>query len=130
MGLPSGQADSRTMCREPLYGNQLRVGKATNQDKFNNLPTLRSINCESEGKALLWYYILAEAQYEWSVHGGNTDTPVRLGAVGSRIVVETFMGLLLNDGHSVLQQAPAWKPEIGKKMGFDMADFIKYVLKL
>jgi hypothetical protein len=56
--------------------------------------------------------------------------PVKLGAVGSRIVVETFMGLLLNDGHSVLRQAPAWKPEIGKKTGFDMADLIKYALKV
>jgi hypothetical protein len=130
MGLPSGQDVSRAMGREPLMGDQLKVGKATNQDEFNNLPTLRSINCEFEGKAPLWYYILAEAQYEWSVHGGKTDTPVKLGAVGSRIVVETFVGLLLNDGHSVLRQAPAWKPEIGKKMGFDMADLIKYALKL
>jgi hypothetical protein len=114
MGLPSGQEVSRAMGRKRLMGDQLKVGKATNQDEFNNLPTLRSINCESEGKALLWYYILAEAQYEWSVHGGKTEMPVRLGAVGSRIVMETFVGLLLNDKHSVLRQVPAREPEFGK----------------
>jgi hypothetical protein len=94
--LPSKQDISRSM-----------VGKTTNQDKFNSLSTLRSINCEFEGNASLWYYILVEAQYEWSVHGGKTDTPVKLGTVGSRIVVETFVGLLPNDEHSVLRQAPA-----------------------
>jgi Animal haem peroxidase len=129
MGLPSGQDVARAMGREPLMGDQLRVGKATNQEEFDKLPTLREVNSEFEGKAPLWYYILAEAQYEWRVHGGNSNTPVKLGAVGSRIVVETFVGLLLNDGHSVLRQAPAWKPEIGKKMGFDMSDLIKYALR-
>jgi hypothetical protein len=96
MGLPSGQDVYRTMGREPLIGDQLRVGKATNQDKFNNLPTLRSINCEFEGKAPPWYYILAKTPYEWSVHGGKTDTPVKLGAVGSRIVVETSLNMRCN----------------------------------
>lgn len=61
MVLPSGQNVSRIMSHEPLMKHQLRVGKATNQDKFNNLPTLRSINCEFEGKAPLWYYIPEEA---------------------------------------------------------------------
>jgi hypothetical protein len=62
------------------------------------------------------------------VDGGKSDMSVKLGTVGSHIVVETFVGLLLNDGHSVLQQVQAWKPEIGKKFGFDMADLIKDVL--
>jgi hypothetical protein len=26
----------------------------------------------------------------------------------------------MNDGHSLLRQAPAWIPEIGKKSKFDM----------
>jgi hypothetical protein len=92
MGLPSGQDMSRAMGREPLMGDQLRVGKATNQDEFEKLPTLRSMNCEFEGKAPLWYYILAEAQYEWSVHGGKTDTPVELGAVGELHCCGDFCG--------------------------------------
>jgi hypothetical protein len=76
----------------------------------------------------LWYYILAEAQHDWRVNGGCATTPVQLGTVGSRIVVETLVGLLLNDGHSVLRQAPAWSPAIGKGKHFDMPDFIHYAL--
>jgi hypothetical protein len=64
MGLTSEPDTARAMGREPLMGNQLRVSKATNQDEFNNSPTLRSINCEFEEKAPLWYYILAEAQHK------------------------------------------------------------------
>jgi len=36
--------------------------------------------------------------------------------------------LLLSDGHSVLRQAPAWHPSIGKKKHFDMPDLINYAL--
>jgi hypothetical protein len=42
----------------------------------------------------LWYYILREAELQ---HGGN-----RLGAVGSRLVAETLIGLLKNDPNSYL----------------------------
>ena len=72
--------------------------------------------------------MLAEAQHEWRCAGGAETTPTRLGAVGSRIVVETFAGLLLNDGHSLLRQASTWLPEIGKRKHFDLADFVKYAL--
>ena len=107
MGLPSGQDVSRAIGRKLLLGDQFRVGKATTQEEFDQLPILRDIHPAFEGKAPLWYYILAEAQYEWRIHGGGSNTPVKLGAVGSRIVVETLVGLLLNDGYSVLRQAPA-----------------------
>jgi len=115
---------------EPLTEDELRVGKATKADEFEKLPKLSDVHEDFAGKAPLWYYILAEAQHDWLTHGGKSDTPVRLGLVGSRIVVETFVGLLLHDGHSLLRQAPAWKPVIGKKKDFDMADFIKYALHL
>jgi hypothetical protein len=130
MGLPSGQDVARAMGQEPLTEEQLRVGKATNLEEYKKTPLLRDVNAEFEGKAPLWYYILAEAQYEWRVKGGKSNTPVKLGELGSRIVVETFVGLLLNDGHSVLRQAPDWKPKIGKGINFDMPDLIKYALNL
>ncbi|MGE0825278.1 MAG: heme peroxidase family protein [Candidatus Binatia bacterium] len=130
MSLPSGQDVARAMGLEPLHDEELRVGKATTAKEFESLPTLVSIHKEFSRKAPLWYYILAEAAHDWLHHGGEADTPVRLGKVGSRIVVETFAGLLLQDSHSFLSQAPAWKPEIGKKAGFDMADFIRYALHL
>ena len=74
------------------------------------------------GEAPLWYYVLAEAQYEWflraSVPGGKgNDEPVRLGAVGGRIVAETLLGMLWADGRSYLRQAPNWNPDAIRSMG-------------
>ncbi|BBD69607.1 hypothetical protein NIES4072_30580 [Nostoc commune NIES-4072] len=130
MGLPSGQDVARAMSYQPLREEDMRVGKATNADEFNKLPILRDIHSDFIGKAPLWYYILAEAAHDWQIKGGKTETPVSLGKVGSRIVLETFVGLLLQDSHSFLRQAPTWTPQIGKKDKFDMPDLIKYALKL
>ncbi len=130
MGLPSGQDVARAMGITPLRDAELRVGKATSRKEYDALPTLVSLHTDFKGNAPLWYYVLAEAQHEWRLAGGTDKTPTRLGAVGSRIVVETFAGLLLNDGHSLLRQASTWAPEIGKCKGFDMADFVKYALAI
>jgi hypothetical protein len=130
MGLPSGQDIARAMGYEPLKECDLRVGKATVKAEYDQLPILASIHTEFTGKAPLWYYILAEAAHDWRKNGGEKDTPVRLGNVGSRIVLETLVGLLLSDSHSILRQAPAWTPEIGKKESFDMPDFVKYALEM
>ena len=68
--------------------------------------------------APLWCYILAEAQH---LQDGE-----RLGPVGSRIVIETFVGLMMTDGHSLLRQNPLWRPELVEKGGkFGMAEFIR-----
>jgi len=128
MGLPSGQDVARAMGIEPLADELLKVGKATTAEEYDKLDTLKAIDPAFKGKAPLWYYVLAEAQNQWMEHGGRSATPVQLGAVGSRIVVETLVGLLLCDGHSVLRQAPAWRPKIGKGQDFDMPDFISYAL--
>lgn len=128
MGLPSGQDVARAMGVEPLADELLKVGKATTAEEYDKLDTLKAIDPGFKGKVPLWYYVLAEAQNQWMEHGGRNATPVQLGAVGSRIVVETLVGLLLNDGHSVLRQAPAWRPKIGKGQDFDMPDFISYAL--
>jgi len=128
MGLPSGQDVARAMGVEPLADELLKVGKAATAEEYDKLDTLKVIDPAFKGKAPLWYYVLAEAQNQWMEHGGRSATPVQLGAVGSRIVVETLVGLLLCDGHSVLRQAPAWRPKIGKGQDFDMPDFISYAL--
>lgn len=130
MGLPSGQDVARAMGYEPLKDEKLRVGKATNAEEYDGLRILPSLHSDFIGKAPLWYYILAEAAHDWRQNGGQRETPVSLGNVGSRIVLETFVGLLLHDSHSLLRQAPAWKPEIGKKDKFDMPDLVKYALRL
>ena len=114
LGLPSGQAVAEAMGVEVLDDNQLLV---------SSVP-IKSIGdgvfC---GRAPLWCYILAEAQ---KLHDGE-----RLGPVGSRILMETFVGLMMADGHSVLRQNPLWKPatvEGGRQFG--MAEFVRMATEL
>jgi hypothetical protein len=128
MGLPSGQDVAQAMGLEPLADELLKVGKATTAEEYDRLDALKTIDPSFAGKAPLWYYVLAEAQHDWRINGGGSDTPVRLGKVGSRIIVETFVGLLWYDSYSVLRQAPAWHPVIGKGKGFDMPDLVNYAL--
>ena len=113
--LPSGQAVSYAMGKDPLPDDALTVGRAT---KNRPAPLLKDVFPAFSGNAPLWYYVLAEAQHEC---GGN-----QLGAVGGRIVMETFVGLMMEDGHSFLRQNPLWKPGNVKNGGkFGMAEFIK-----
>ena len=129
MGLPSGQDVALAMGLIPLSDDHLRVGKATNAKEFAAAPSISGVaDGAFAGKAPLWFYLLAEGAHEWFVKGGKQEAGLQLGEVGSRIVVETFVGMLLGDGHSVLRQAPGWSPASGKKAGFDMPDFVKYAL--
>jgi Animal haem peroxidase len=126
MGLPSGQDVARAMGVEPVKEQNLRVGKAVVDDWAKN-KTLKEINSIFEDNAPLWYYVLAEAHYEWFLRakakGGKGDEePVRLGTVGGRIVAETLIGLLWADGSSYLRQAPNWKPDKIRSMG-DLINF-------
>jgi hypothetical protein len=119
MGLPSGQDVALAMGLEPIEDKNLRIGKAVLGDWDKN-PSLTKTNQIFEGKAPLWYYILAEAQFEWvqkAKAGKKDEEPMTLGTVGGRIVAETLIGLLLADGHSYLRQAPNWKPDTIRTMG-------------
>ena len=121
----------RTPRRTKLPSDKdLRVGKAVLDDSDGN-PTLVSIDPVFKENAPLWYYVLAEAQFEWSKRakaaGSKGDEePLRLGIVGGRIVAETLIGLLWGDGHSYLRQAPNWSPK-GIK---DIGGLIKFALNL
>ena len=128
MGLPSGQAVASAMGLDPIDDNNLKVGKAVVEEWGKN-PTLVSINGSFEQNAPLWFYILAEAQYEWvqraKAQGGKgNEEPMRLGTVGGRIIAETLLGILWADGHSYLRQSPNWKPD---KIG-TMGDLISQAL--
>ena len=126
MGLPSGQAVSRKMAVPVIPDDQLKVGKATEEDSRTNI-RLIDISPKFRGNAPLWYYILAESQ-----QGFKTDsTPIRLGKVGGRIVGEVFVGLLLGDKHSFLNQDPLWQPilEFMKDGEFGMAELIAQAMK-
>jgi len=131
LGLPSGQAVARAMGLEPIDDDNLRIGKAV-VDEWDDNTKITALGepsgKEFERNAPLWFYILAEAQYEWIQKARKRgskgdDTPLVLGKVGGRLVAETLIGLVLGDGHSYLRQAPNWEPEQVRTIGalFDLA---------
>jgi hypothetical protein len=121
MGLPSGQDVARAMGLKPIDDDNLRVGKAIVEDWDHN-PKLASIHSSFEQNAPLWYYVLAEAQFEWiqrakAKGGKGNEEPLTLGPVGGRMVAETLIGLALGDGYSYLRQEPNWEPDTIRSMG-------------
>lgn len=121
MSLPCGQDIARAIGVEALSDDVLKVGKATEQESPKNqrLVDIPNFGKEFVGKAPLWYYILAEAQQQFK----KDETPIRLGPVGGRIVVETFVGLMVGDAHAFLAADPDWTPNKDRK--FMMSDLIK-----
>ena len=123
MGLPSGQTVARYMDEKVIEDEDLRIGKATEDDTKKN-PLLTKLFPKFKGNAPLWYYILAEAQQGFR----DNDTPIRLGPVGGRIVAEVFIGLLLGDQCSFLSQDPSWRPNkdfFNAECKFGMAELLK-----
>jgi hypothetical protein len=124
MRLPSGQTVARKMRLPVIKDNDLRIGKATEEDAKDN-PRLIDVDPSFADNAPLWTYVLAEAQQQFKKDG----TPIHLGAVGGRIVAEVFAGLLLGDNHSFLAQDPEWTPfgAFGGK-NFRIIDLLKAAL--
>ncbi len=93
-GMPSGQDVAKVLGVVPVTPDNI---------PFNQVATEKADDFE-KAKAVfrehtpLWYYVLAEAQ----VGGGE-----KLGPVGSRILAETFIGILHNSTASVLKGEPA-----------------------
>lgn len=108
VGLPSGQDVARAMGIRLLRDDQILIGKATG-DATEATP-ITSISSSFAGKAPLWAYILAEStanayRIENGAIVGSQKAPFTLGPVGSRIVAETFVGLLLSDSNSILNSS-------------------------
>jgi len=131
-GLASGQDVARAMGIEPLADEDLMVGKAT----VDGLSANRSIvdyGDSFRGQAPLWFYVLAEAQYNWCrrarAKGGDdlakNTLPGRLGPVGGRLVAETFVALMELDPDSVLHAPRHWRPTFGQGPQFGMVDLIR-----
>lgn len=87
-----------------------------------------------EGQTPLWYYILREAEY-FGVdrHPGDVKRTLggqHLGPVGSRIVAETFLGLLWFDEASFLRCRPEFAPVLpfDLEQGFLLGDVLQYAL--
>ena len=116
MGLPSGQAVAAAMQLTPLTPQELGGGPDGQVLVAQGLG----------GNTPLWYYLLKEAQVQQ-----NGD---RLGQVGSRIVAETFIGLLDSDALSFRRQNPLFEPSLFKPGAtptaagrYTMADLLTFV---
>jgi hypothetical protein len=115
--MPSGQAVAAYMGLQPIPDRHLRICKAVIEE-WETAPSITTIDPSFAGNAPLWYYVLAEAQYEWvkkamAPNSMGDAEPLTLGPVGGRIVAETLIGLIEGDPHSYLSQHPNWVPEIG-----------------
>ena len=108
LSLPSGQALAERLGEKSLSEDELKLGGGKLR--------LSDISDAYLKNAPLWFYILAEAASRGN--GGAT-----LGPVGSRIVMETIVGLMWGDGHSFLRQNPNWTPH---EKPFGMIQFIKF----
>jgi hypothetical protein len=102
--LPSGQAVANA------------IGHSPSEQTKEKLRALKDISPVFDENAPLWYYILAEADAE-----GNG----RLGPVGGRIVMETMVGLIMEDGHSFLRSAPSWTPHFMRNGRFGITELIQ-----
>ena len=101
LSIPTGQAVANEMGVPALSEAELRQG---------NTP---EVNAALEAGGFLqhtplWFYVLKEAEVRAN---GNS-----LGELGSRIVVETQIGLLRNDPRSYLNVDGGWDPSKGAKL--------------
>ncbi len=102
LSIPTGQAVADEMGVLPLLSeNELRQG---NTDTVNAILQAGGFLRNTP----LWFYILKEAEVRAN---GNS-----LGELGSRLVVETQIGLLQNDPNSYLNVEGGWDPSMGVKL--------------
>ena len=101
LSVPTGQAAAEEMGIAPLSADELKQGNTAAVDAA----------LENGGfldHTPLWYYILKEAEVRAN---GNT-----LGELGSRMVVETQLGIMSNDPNSYLNADDGWDPSKGVKL--------------
>jgi Animal haem peroxidase len=101
LSIPTGQAVAKRMGVPALTETELRTG---------NTPEVTAA-LEAGGflqNTPLWFYVLKEAEIRAN---GNS-----LGELGSRIVVETQIGLIRNDPRSYLNADHDWNPSKGVKL--------------
>lgn len=111
VGLPSGQAIAETIGVPGLTPEQVRSGRHETVLREHGLDT----------QTPLWYYILKEAEV---LHHGE-----RLGPVGSRLLAETFVGLIESSQLSILSGEQRWQPTLPSRQPnhFTMVDLLLFV---
>ena len=87
--LPSGQDLARQLKIQPISPNKIPLS--------NDLKSMKE-------STPLWYYMLVEAK--------EKQNGERLGPVGSRILLEVIIGLMMADKSSFIHQNPTWKPSL------------------
>jgi hypothetical protein len=140
--LPSGEAVASLLGIVPIpfddlwWAGSVRDHAKVDADR-KKLAALRQAFGTAHRAALechtpLWYYILREAE----LYGTTRDTSdpfggQHLGPVGSRIIAETFVGLLWTDTSSVLHDK-SFRPFLGLTapfsagVGYKLSDLFRY----
>lgn len=116
LSIPTGQSVANAMGVAPMTDDELRQN---NSDAVNAA-------LEQGGflqRTPLWYYLLKEAEVRAN---GNS-----LGELGSRLVCETIIGVLVNDRSSYLNQRGGWDPSEGVRLDngdpiVTIRDFLKF----
>ena len=125
-GLPSGQDAALRVGAPVLSEAQLSVRI---NNAFDKRQPIEQISARFKGDAPLWFYILAEAEtavFEAFAANPNADAlslGSRLGPLGSAIVLETFVGLMMKDPESVLNPRAVWR-SINGKPTFSMEELL------
>lgn len=103
--VPSGQAIAAAMGVPPLRDSQFAE--------------LARVHPRFARSTPLWYYVLKEAEV--------LEQGLRLGPVGARIVAEVFVGLLMSDPSSFVNERPDFVPTLGARPGqFTMIDLLTF----
>ena len=137
--LPSGQDVARAIGADVLDDEKILIGKFTGEDGDIKGSITEVGGPEFQGNCPLWTYILAETRTETEnetvtrtvkTTDGDQQIPTPLlGAVGGRIVAETFAGILDGDNTSYFNVDPRWTPSDLMNDGqFRLKDLIAYAL--
>jgi Animal haem peroxidase len=92
----------------------------------------KSLGIKFAGHTPLWYYILREAEFSGTADKNDLFGGTHLGAMGSILLLETFLGLLWADNDSFLHHV-GWRPH-SEIMGgpnvdkFGLKEFMRYAL--
>ena len=110
VGLPTGQSVASLFEVPALSKEQIASGPHQEVILKNGFDT----------QTPLWYYILKESEV---LNEGKN-----LGPVGSRILIETFVGLIKGSRHSILKDSN-WKPTLSIRNvdDFSMSDLLAFV---
>ncbi|HET7270021.1 MAG TPA: hypothetical protein VFI90_02935, partial [Rubrobacter sp.] len=110
--MPTGQAVAGALGIPVLTAKEIKKGAASGDQ----------VKALEQGGFLddtpLWYYILVESAVR--AHGQH------LGPVGSTIVAEVIVGLILHSPNSILRMQN-WEPSLGQKpKKFGLPDLLKF----